>query len=256
MGQLVETCGQPRFVYRGGADASWGLETALDRLGVEAGGRPHSFAQFERALLDSFARAARGFLRHEPKNTWEYLALGQHFGLPTRLLDWTFSPLVALYFAVEPPSERDRAVWTLDWEAMHRHFGLKAAPYDAASLEDEFGRELGNVFEIPARGRPPSFACLFMPPAVDDRIVAQAGVFTVATETSLSLDAFLAAAEASIVLRKVVIPSDAAPGMRAELDTLGFTASRLFPGLDGLARSVRARFTELARQTLTKGGTI
>lgn len=65
----------------------------------------------EKHLLDNFKIRATPFIHTSPKNTWEWLALAQHHGLPTRLLDWTRNPLIALYFACNANSRKDGAVY-------------------------------------------------------------------------------------------------------------------------------------------------
>src|SRR5215213_4816517 len=84
-------------VYRGGSNAAAPLYTALDRLGgVE---KPHSKKDVEEHILRNFIRYSRAHLVHPPANEWELLVAAQHHGLPTRLLDWSYSPLVAAHFA-------------------------------------------------------------------------------------------------------------------------------------------------------------
>ena len=96
------------FVYRGVADHSWGLETSLKRLGGD-------YVNVERPLLRSFRKYAEpGSI---PADTlWVRLAVAQHHGLPTRVLDWTVSPKVALHFATaeEEHYDKDGAICCID----------------------------------------------------------------------------------------------------------------------------------------------
>src|SRR5918998_4590490 len=110
-------------VYRGDGDARWPLLTSLDKLG---GARPpHSKADLEEHILRNFIRYSRPHLATPPVNEWEVLVAAQHHGVPTRLLDWTYSPLVAAHFATsEAHVSRDRAIWRLDWQQMHAAFDL------------------------------------------------------------------------------------------------------------------------------------
>jgi hypothetical protein len=102
-------------VYRGSADARWPLLTSLDQLGGASA--PHTKADLEEYILRSFIRYSRPYFGNPPVNDWEVLVAAQHHGLPTRLLDWTYSPLVAAHFAtMHGPAETDRAVWRLDWK--------------------------------------------------------------------------------------------------------------------------------------------
>jgi hypothetical protein len=84
-------------VYRGASNASRPLLTSLDRLGgVDP---PHSKRNLEEHILRNFMRYSRPHLATPPVNEWEVLVAAQHHGVPTRLLDWTYSPLVAAHFA-------------------------------------------------------------------------------------------------------------------------------------------------------------
>src|SRR5215212_465946 len=109
-------------VYRGGSEASAPLLTTLDRLGGTS--PPHTKADLEEHVLRNYIRYARPHVRSATSNDWEELFSAQHHGVPTRLLDWTYSPLVAAFFATRPRDgeEQPRVVWRLDWQKVHRAF--------------------------------------------------------------------------------------------------------------------------------------
>lgn len=227
-------------VYRGSGCATWPLLTSLDRLGgVDA---PHGKAHLEPHVLRSFVRYSRPHLRHDPANDWELLILAQHHGVPTRLLDWSWSPLVAAHFATlaAQPGE-PCAVWRLDWHRMHRHFGLEPIALLIADLErlPDAPAEPFTPAALLTRGADRPFACLIEPPALDDRIVAQAATFSLCTETSRSFDAFLESEGLSDALMRFVIPAEAVPRVRDQLDLAGMDERRLFPDFDGVAAYIR-----------------
>lgn len=153
-------------MYRGAADAGWPLLTSLDQLGGPL--KPHTKADLEEYILRSFIRYSRPYFTSPPVNDWEILVAAQHHGLPTRLLDWTYSPLVAAHFAtVDPASSTDRAVWRLDWKAVHRQFKL---PELALLIQDLEGMVAGGrpftpsaLFAMPDDA--PPFACMLEPVA-------------------------------------------------------------------------------------------
>jgi hypothetical protein len=225
-------------VYRGAPRAERPLLSSLDRLGGE--NPPHTKADLETHILRNFARYSRPHLSTPPENDWETLVAAQHHGVPTRLLDWTYSPFVAAHFATLPPragaEERDRAVWRLDWKMLHRKFGFP----ELALLITDLERQLGDgasctpwtFFE-----RPPAreLACMIEPPSLNARIAAQAAVFTLCTDTSQSFDAFLDKHGLSGALTKFVIGAEHVARIRDQLDTVGMDERRLFPDLEGLA---------------------
>ena len=229
-------------VYRGMKSASWTLLTSLDRLGGTH--PPHTKTRLEAHILRNFIRYSRPYLSGRPANDWEYLVAAQHHGVPTRLLDWTYSPLIAAHFATLPRSdgqERDRAVWRLDWQRVHRHFGF---PVLALGLDD-MGRAMNTekpltpweLFETDARKHP--FACMVEPPSVDERLVGQAAAFTLCSDNTQSFDAFLAQHGLSDALSRITIPTADVPRIRDQLDMVGADERRLFPDLDGVAAKLR-----------------
>ncbi|MFN2564652.1 MAG: FRG domain-containing protein [Gemmatimonadaceae bacterium] len=241
-------------VYRGASDACRPLLTSLDRLGgVEP---PHTKRDLEAHILRNFIRYSRPHLPTAPVNEWEVLVAAQHHGVPTRLLDWTYSPLVAAHFATtEAHAGRDRAVWRLDWQQVHRAFKLPKLALLIEDLDRTFGSEdrpftPWTLFEAGRRESDASdeanawdFACMIEPPSLDARIIAQAAVFTLCTDTSRSFDAFLEAHGLESALTKFVIPDSEASRFRDQLDLVGIDERRVFPDLDGVAEGLRRYYS-------------
>ena len=95
-------------IFRGLGKSSYRLIPTVGRLKARSA---QTVEKLEKRLLQYFKESAGPYLQFTPENDMEWLALGQRHGLPTRLLDWTYNPLVALYFAVEKESDEDSAVY-------------------------------------------------------------------------------------------------------------------------------------------------
>lgn len=153
---IEERCtGIHDVLFRGHRQAEWRLEPKVNRLRLRADVR---LVDAERQVLDDFKRQAIPHLGPETRSEWDWLALAQHHGLPTRLLDWTTNPLVALWFAVERPPEQnsDAAVWMF--------FGKPADYADERTTTDPFSLKRTLIFR---------------PRHLTSRIIAQSGWFTV-----------------------------------------------------------------------------
>ena len=162
----------------------------------------------ERWVLNEFKRRARLFLPSPPSSDWEWLVLAQHFGLPTRLLDWTENPLVALYFATQDGQQNDGMIF------IYSH-GDQAI--DLQSRGDPF-----SLDEIE----------LVRPPHLDQRVVAQQSVFT--AEPPLHEKG--GRNESDIRYWYVSVRHKSA--IRIELAKLGVTEASLYPGLASLANEI------------------
>jgi len=231
-------------VYRGAADAAWPLLTSLDQLGGTQ--HPHTKGELEEHILRNFIRYSRPYFSTPPVNDWEVLVAAQHHGLPTRLLDWTYSPLVAAHFAtVDQEVTSDRAVWRLDWKAVHRFFQLPELALLIQDLEGISGGERpftpSALFATRDDTRP--FACMLEPPSLDARIVAQSAAFTLCSDKRQSFDRFLDRHGLGGTLTKIVIPAGDAGRIRDQLDLVSVDERRLFPDLDGVAAYLRRYYS-------------
>ncbi|HEX5870173.1 MAG TPA: FRG domain-containing protein [Longimicrobium sp.] len=219
------------FAFRGVSSADYRLTTSLSRLGG-------AFGQMEQHLLRNFRKyARRGDVQTD--SVWNWLAVAQHHGLPTRLLDWTFSPQVAMHFATARlrELERDAVIWAVDFVRAH---ALLPRP-----LREEMQAESADVFtvemltrraqtleEFDGLGDEP-FVLFFEPPSLDDRIVNQFALFSVMNGPELCLDEFLEDQKKGV--RRLIVPAALKWEVRDKLDQANVTERVLFPGLDGLS---------------------
>ena len=221
------------FVFRGEADGHADLTTSLVRLGG-------SYGEVEAHLLRNFRKYARR--EAVPQDSlWNWLALAKHHGLPTRLLDWSFSPYVALHFATANPLryDVDGAVWCIDFVATN-----KRLPADLHRLlENEgantFTGEMLNAAApsleaFDALADDEEFVVFFEPPSLDDRIVNQAALFSLMPSPHARLAAWLE--RHPDLVRVLVLPAELKWEIRDKLDQANVTERVLFPGLDGLSR--------------------
>jgi hypothetical protein len=229
-------------VYRGDADVRLPLLTSLDKLG---GRSPHSKADLEEHILRNFIRYSRPHFQTPPVNEWEVLVTAQHHGLPTRLLDWTYSPLVAAHFATVGDHQSDRVIWRLDWKSVHRCFGLPELALLIEDLEGILGGDRPmtpwNLFSRAGDAKP--FACMFEPPSLNARIVAQSATFTLCSDKRVPFDRFLESHGLGSTLTKFIIPSGEAARFRDQLDLVSVDERRLFPDLDGVAAEMKRYYS-------------
>jgi hypothetical protein len=175
-------------------------------------------------MVSEFKRTSIPYLDFEPADEWDWLALAQHHGLATRLLDWTENPLAGLWFAVREEAEEGGygVVWVL--------------PVQEADLV------------VPGRRSNPyagKWTKVFEPKHITRRIEAQAGWFTVHKYVS-SRSKFIPLKSNDRYTKRLIrlrIPSSAFPRLREELEYCGINDAALFPGLDGLCRHINWKYS-------------
>jgi type I restriction enzyme M protein len=186
-------------VYRGVKDVSYPLIPKVGRNKEK-----YTF-EFEEEILRLFKVYATPFLDYKPENDWEWLAIAQHHGLPTRLLDWTRNPLVAVFFAVEENTDKDSAVYAFN-------------AGDVLDLE-----KLPPPLEVNVEG-------VVLTNNITRRIVAQAGIFTIHPKPTDPLR--------GAKVDKFIIPNSERKEFKRILATYGIHQGTMFPDLDGQARFI------------------
>jgi hypothetical protein len=220
------------YAFRGRPKVSEDLSSGLVRLAAGRG----SVERLELHLLRNFRKYAYG--QSGTDSIWHWLALAQHRGLPTRLLDWTYSPFVALHFATSDLAsmDRDGVVWAMNFVKANRWLPrrlgriLRAEGSDTATV-DMLSR-FGSLREFDRLSRQP-FVVFLEPPSLDPRIVNQFALFSLMSSPRATLDSWLAR---HAVARRVLVPAALKWEIRDKLDQLNINERVLFPGLDGLSR--------------------
>jgi hypothetical protein len=230
------------YAFRGLPDWNHTLATSLVRLAPDA-----DVERLEVALLRNFRKYAHADAVGAD-SVWDWLALGQHRGLPTRLLDWTYSPLVALHFATENPADfgEDGVVWCVNFVEANKQLPQKLRRLLVQEGSDTFTVEMLSAFrtlrEFDALSREP-FVIFLEPPAVDRRILNQLALFSLMSSPVATLEGWLE--RHPELCRRVRIPAGLKWEIRDKLDQANINERVLFPGLDGLSRWLTRYYTPI-----------
>ena len=220
--------------FRGHSKSAWKLIPSL--------ARKSSYLRGENALIKRFMQNAVPHLERPATDEWEWMFLMQHHRAPTRLLDWSESPLTALYFATLTNRRAEGAVWCLDPVALNKEAKLN---FDHVTEVPAFGRQdkaltsylPSLVHENPAELNP----IAIVGPRNTPRMAAQLGTFTINHRAHIPIERI---GECKHVWRWL-IPANAKQAIALELNWLGISALTLFPELDRVADISREVLNEL-----------
>lgn len=229
---------RPKCAYRGLSSSDYKLETTLQRM-------RGAYVDVERHLLRNFKKYAHRSVVSQD-SIWHWIAVGKHYGLPTRLLDWTHSPLVAMHFATSniERMQEDGVIWIVDYARAHEllpsdlqaHLRSEGASLFTTELLAKSVRGLDELAALAG-----DFVVFFEPPSIDDRIVNQFALFSLLPDPRTVFDTWLG--KHPEVWRKIVIPAALKWEIRDKLDQANVTERVLFPGMDGLSRWLKRQYS-------------
>jgi hypothetical protein len=206
------------------------METSLMRLRGE-------YWDKERHLIRNFRKYAYQDV-NVGDSDWHWLPVGQHYGVPTRLLDWTYSPYVALHFATSDLGrmDDDGLIWRVDVdrtnqflpERLLRILAEEGAHVFTPELLENAAADLATFDSIEEE-----FALFLEPPSLDGRIVNQFALFSLMSSPKLLFDEWLD--RCGIPYDKIIIPKELKWEVRDKLDQANITERLVYPGLGGLA---------------------
>ena len=225
------------FYYRGMPDKDFDISTSLSR---NCGGMSE---MMELPMLESFAKYVSIIDPTINESVWKAMVVGQHHGLPTRLVDWTHSALVALHFSVtevnlEDLSRRDCVVWRIDARELNRK--LPGKYRKALEQKKTLSFTLPMLMEVAGsiaeydQDMDQESMVLIEPPSIDQRIVTQYSFFTMLPRGVDDLIPFLDQHTEHTV--KYVIDRKLRWELRDILDRLNLNERTIYPGIDGIAK--------------------
>ena len=225
------------YVYRGQPDAVFPLTTSLQRNCKD------KRKALEPCILRNFTKYAALEEPSIEKSVWRQMIFGQHHGLPTRLLDWSFSPLIALHFSVtesnmDEMEMHDSAVWRTDIHELHELLPEKyqeiASKYNTTVFSVDMLQEVCSSLAQYDEDMGVHSILMIEPPSVDVRIVNQYSFFSVIPSEMEDIQDFLNRKTENTV--KYVIKKELRWQIRDMLDHQNISERIVYPGLDGLSR--------------------
>ena len=218
------------WAYRGERDERWPLYSSLSRYLQNFGVSSKAWPQQEARILRVFKRKAHQLLSKppEPDDDFQWMALMQHHGAPTRLIDFTWSPYVAAFFALEH-TLHDGVVWAMNPARIDSSRALKHSKMDP--------RLKGNFARYFLKGEN-QFVWMGEPHTMNSRLIAQSGTFAVPGVLDQPIEEIIGGSEAQDLLVKFVLTNSVRETGMRELYRMSITYATLFPDLDGLAKSL------------------
>lgn len=234
------------FIYRGHADSNWKLESTLERTIGEKWSSELA-RKFEDHYLNLFKSKYHIYNghEHEPKSKLAWLSVMQHYGAPTRLIDFTESPYVALYFALEaynPLLRNDLAIYAIDYNSImdeslafisKRDSSFKKTRHEIIGKQDELFDDVVDRFSY-------EVVWITEPLELNARIDRQSGTFLISGDKEKRIEDLLARdMYKNVRILKFIVPHSIYENIYALLRKMNINAKTIYGDLGGLAKSIK-----------------
>lgn len=226
--------------YRGLSNSDYKLGTSLYR---NCG---HCDLKLEKSIIRSFAKYSASESSAIQKSIWEKLFIGQHHGLPTRILDWTWSPLIGLHFATGAENlgelgKNHVALWAVDFNDVHNTLPDKyknsLTKNDAYIFTIEMLNDLADSLEAYDNDMDNDKSMVLVePPSIDPRIINQYSFFSIFPHNIIFFEDFLNAHSNKVNAVKYIINKKIVWQLRDYLDMMNISERTVYPGLDGISK--------------------
>lgn len=264
----------PLWAFRGQSDSEWGLKTKFEREGEQHSLNTYFYSVCESNVITNFKRQAGQYIQNlpDPQNTLDWLAIIQHYGGPTRLLDFTYSFYVATFFAIQNASS-DSAVWSLNINYLLKkdsEFKSQIGMISFQNIIKKYVERLNNFIGYTPSDQADESICIVEPFIQEKRLSIQQGLFIGPTNIEKSFQSNLASAinakndnfsdnNLSLItsdqlesingddlfLIKFILSKDIKYEVVDQLRNMNISDATLFPGIDGFTRSLNYAFHEV-----------
>ncbi len=195
----------------------------------------------ENSIIEEFLQSSPALHDDIPKDPWQKYALMQHYGLPTRLLDWTKSPLVALFFALDLNNNEDNIIWCIDPFQLNKHIHDNDTIFTPKYFDEDDGIEVSSYLPTALR-RNKSKKILPNPIAIESpltnkRIYAQEGCFTVHGWKNNTIDNYFTKIDKPHI-KKFIISASKIKEIKNCLDDIGIREDKIFQDLNSLSSRI------------------
>lgn len=233
--EVLDRAEYESWAFRGHSDSNWKLYSTISRYFIDFGIHKDAWPQQEYRSLRIFRRKAHLLLTRVPNDgdSFQWLALMQHHGAPTRLLDFTWSPYVAAFFALERATAK-AAIWAIFPPKLNNRM-VRTIRASQKIEEDEIGPWIEGNYEQHFLPNRKQIVIIGEPQQMNQRLVAQMGTFVMPGVLDKPIEEI---APPAAVVKFTLETSKMRRDAMKELYNMNITPYSLFPGVDGLARSL------------------
>jgi hypothetical protein len=249
----------PHWLFRGQSSDRWYLESSLERMLKPIGWTPEIAKLCEDLALFRFKSKSNLYISQEkvPESKLGVLSMMQHHYIPTRLLDFTESPFVALFFAfdeVKPEQTDNCAIWALDYRSLTKSVleFIKGQDSNFTMSYNNVQKEQDEVFEKIIDKNSYDVLWTTEPGIFNLRLERQKGSFLVSGNIGKRISDLLPNYFSKATLKKIIIPAHLSNKVYLALEQMGINNPRLFSDIDGMGKDIRNELFQETNRILEK----